>query len=261
MSYACPLCLEQAELTGESLGGYALYRCASCRHTYAPASFGREVDYDALYGGGEYLREQVEPIVSGRHAFADLPPYQAFFRRVRGSAGLLDVGCGAGRFLLAAQRHGWDACGIDVSRRAVDAARAAGLSVECADVEETLTCGRHFDVVTAFDVLEHVADPVKVLRQLGACASGGTVFVTVPNWDCALFHGTANPEWLPPVHMQFFTLASLRACAERVGLKLRGCGIVYSEPCPPGLAALRWQLRRLRGRSLHPAQLWLKASA
>jgi SAM-dependent methyltransferase len=78
-------------------------------------------------------------------------------------ARFLDVGCGNGAFLDRARRAGWDVMGVDPDPVAVQAARCRGLnvqrgSIECLDADT-------FDVITLNHVIEHVHDPVAVLRR------------------------------------------------------------------------------------------------
>jgi 2-polyprenyl-3-methyl-5-hydroxy-6-metoxy-1,4-benzoquinol methylase len=260
-AHACPLCRGPARLSVEQLAGWRLWTCPACRHTFAPDAFATLVDYDAVYAAAGYRRDQVEPVRQGRDicSFAALTPYRTFLHVLGAAHGrsVLDVGCGTGRFLLAARARGWQASGIDISEQACAVAQAAGLPVRCTDARHCAEGPARFDVVTAFDVLEHVADPVALLRDvLGLVRPGGWVFLCVPNWDCPLFHGTCEPDWLPPVHLQFFTASSLRRALQLAGPPPQRLG----EARPAGLQPLaRTLYRRLRGRPTAALQLWAVA--
>lgn len=100
---------------------------------------------------------------------------------------LLDVGCSTGSFLIDMQSiDGWSCVGIEPSRSAVLAARARGLDVHEMNMDRL---GAHvdlgvFDVITLWDVLEHLRNPVESLRQMRAMlAPGGLVVIGVPNVD------------------------------------------------------------------------------
>ena len=102
------------------------------------------------------------------------------------SGSVLDVGCGNGAFVAAAAARGYDAWGIDFSAKAIEAGRKHfGLEhLYCASTQElTERFGaRRFDVVTAFEVLEHMDDARSFIRELiGLTAPGGHVIVSVPN--------------------------------------------------------------------------------
>jgi 2-polyprenyl-3-methyl-5-hydroxy-6-metoxy-1,4-benzoquinol methylase len=272
----CPLCGRSLQPGGwggapQALDGWPLAHCPSCQHTCCPAAYAENTDYDELYAE-EYAAQQVAPLRNrARHIeLALLPPYRAFFRELGAARrrSVLDVGCGAGRFLLAARLQGWEVRGIEPAQRAVAAAQAGGLwlPVTAQTPEQVAATGAMFAVVTLFDVLEHTADPTALLRStLPLLAPGGSLFITVPNWASPLMQQAVRRDWLPPVHLQFFSAASLAACALAAApdrLAIAGSGRILSDPAPPpGLAALwlRWASRRLRGLPVHQPQLWLHA--
>ncbi|TWU47715.1 bifunctional 3-demethylubiquinone-9 3-methyltransferase/ 2-octaprenyl-6-hydroxy phenol methylase [Rubripirellula reticaptiva] len=71
----------------------------------------------------------------------------------------LDVGCADGMFIDVANANGVNVEGVELSQVAVDLARNSGLKVHCGTID-SLPEDRMFDTITAFDVLEHVLDPV-----------------------------------------------------------------------------------------------------
>jgi 2-polyprenyl-3-methyl-5-hydroxy-6-metoxy-1,4-benzoquinol methylase len=75
---------------------------------------------------------------------------------------LLDVGCAAGYFLEAARARGWDVTGLELSRYALDRARAAGLTVHGASILAPPDFPP-FDVITLWDTIEHLAEPAVAL--------------------------------------------------------------------------------------------------
>jgi len=137
---------------------------------------------------------------------------------------LLDVGCASGRFLSIAAQNGWKVAGVEPSEPFYRRARLL-----LADRAELLQCTLQeaslktapFDVITMWDVLEHVPDPVGLLvltRSL--LKDGGRLFVNVPNLDSAIAKALGK-HWpmLLPEHLNYFNRKSLRFCAERAGLR------------------------------------------
>jgi 2-polyprenyl-3-methyl-5-hydroxy-6-metoxy-1,4-benzoquinol methylase len=77
----------------------------------------------------------------------------------------LDVGCADGTFVRTALDAGVNAEGIEISEAAVASARKWSLPVACSTLEEHYPDYR-YDAITAFDVLEHLSDPVSFLRNV-----------------------------------------------------------------------------------------------
>ncbi len=126
----------------------------------------------------------------------------------------LDVGCGLGGVAVACARLGAAAWGVDVDPQWLAFARANAADqprpprIEAADLLEPGLAGRlgQFDVVTAEDVLEHVADAEAGARALaGLLRDGGVLVTTVPNGD-AVAHVRSDPH---------YALAGLTLLADR----------------------------------------------
>ncbi|MBU4346710.1 MAG: methyltransferase domain-containing protein, partial [Candidatus Omnitrophica bacterium] len=81
------------------------------------------------------------------------------------SGKLLDMGCGLGLFLKLWDPKKWELFGIDISRKAVEYAKSKGLNVKEGFLEKTDFSDKHFDVITMFYVLEHLPNPLKVLKE------------------------------------------------------------------------------------------------
>jgi SAM-dependent methyltransferase len=141
---------------------------------------------------------------------------------------LLDIGCGPGFFLKTAQERGWQAKGIEPSRQA--AAHARGLGLEIAegffDAATAPGLGR-FDAVNLNNVLEHLPDPIGLVRlAVERLDPGGLVCINVPNdfspFQLAGQKAVGAPQWwlAPPHHLNYFDFASGTRFLERLGLKV-----------------------------------------
>ena len=98
------------------------------------------------------------------------------------SSRVLDVGCGSGDIALKIQNMGYHVSGVDFSSVAIDIALKSGLQCQVADIDGGLPFGNNaFDVVWLGDVIEHVFDPIFVLKEVHrVLVNGGTLLATVP---------------------------------------------------------------------------------
>ncbi|MBI4358118.1 MAG: class I SAM-dependent methyltransferase [Candidatus Omnitrophica bacterium] len=104
------------------------------------------------------------------------------------SGRLLDVGCGVGHFLAVARTRGWNARGLDISRGAREAAgEGYGLDVQVNTLENAHFQAGEFDVITLWDVIEHIRRPVENLRAGNRLLRrGGIIAMKTPN-EAGLF--------------------------------------------------------------------------
>lgn len=161
-----------------------------------------------------------------------------------GRGRLLDVGCGGGEFLAQMRTAGWDVQGLEPDPAAAARARAAGLPVADAGLEDAELAPGSFDAITMSHVIEHLHDPVGALRICArALRRGGVLWVATPNLE-AMGHRTFGRDWIgldPPRHLVLFTRASLAAALQAAGFRRRRFLADFSAervfPCSATVAA------------------------
>lgn len=131
------------------------------------------------------------------------------------SGRLLDVGCGAGYFLDAARLAGWQVAGVELSPPAAETARTGlGLDVFTGSLHQAAFPASAFDLVTMFEVLEHMRDPGAALAEANrVLCRDGLLVIEVPN-DMDAYRGhvawAGNRWWvIPPVHLYYFNASTL----------------------------------------------------
>ncbi len=134
---------------------------------------------------------------------------------------VLDIGCGNGAWLEIARDAGWDAAGVEPDDVSREQARAHGFDVR-GTMADWLAEPESFDHVTMSHVIEHVHDPLKLLRDsLTLLRPGGGIFIDTPNID-ALGHQLYGPHWRglePPRHLILFNRTSLSEAVSRSGFQ------------------------------------------
>jgi SAM-dependent methyltransferase len=154
--------------------------------------------------------------------------------RGRSDGALLEVGCGEGWLLAAADDAGYDVRGLDFSDHGLmrfhpHLAAQVSFGDAFENLERLIDGGERFDVVAIEHVLEHVLDPEALVRRLPRLiAPGGALAVTVPN-DFSPLQRRARERGLvgrdfwvaPPQHLNYFDAAALRRFLERLGFEIR----------------------------------------
>jgi SAM-dependent methyltransferase len=176
----------------------------------------------------------------------------AFIRGFRPDGRLLDLGCAYGFFLKEADRF-FDASGIELAEDAADSCRHAGLNVLSGVADEAnMARVGELDVITLFDVIEHLPDPFATLalcrRHL---KPGGIIVITTGDFASPVAR-LAGAKWrlmTPPQHLWFLTRESLARAATPLGLALEYCD--HPTKIVP-LSLILFQLRRMLGLANAP---------
>jgi SAM-dependent methyltransferase len=219
--------------------------------------------------------ERFAPLVPGGEAFyAELMeqiPYNAGrwdFDRVRSMVGVndavADLGGGEGLFLESLGERSARSVAVDHNAAAIERFIDKGgegyvLGFDSfAQREES-----HFDVVTSFHTLEHVADPVGIGEAAARCLrSGGRAFISVPNRDRS-WREEGEPLDRPPHHVTRWAGDQLYRLASLVGLQVEG--LSFEPPdisvaraliaVERGFGRSRSRIRNLAGRTWSIASL------
>jgi 2-polyprenyl-3-methyl-5-hydroxy-6-metoxy-1,4-benzoquinol methylase len=139
----------------------------------------------------EYLKHNIHPRLNISKPFCFLLtpfkyllniPYELNYLKQLPKGKLLDVGCGSGKTLKIAQQLGWKVYGIEIDRNAVKSARRDGLEVTHASYEDLKKFNSEFDCVICSHVLEHVYQPLKLIKLISErLKPGGVLLLSLPN--------------------------------------------------------------------------------
>ena len=163
---------------------------------------------------------------------------------------VLSVGCGAGATEAELVSRGVDVVGVEINHKAAAVARARGLSVIEGDAQAVSSdlAGPSFDCLIYADVLEHLADPLSVLRD--HCAHlklGGVVIISVPNFrhyrvfNELFVRGLVRYQEagiLDRTHLRITTRRMVLEWLEQVGVQPTECEYLMSQRRERIIAAL-----------------------
>lgn len=147
----------------------------------------------------------------------------------------LDVGAGEGYALIEASRRGWEVHGVDITDHRIPEAKSDSFNFYISDILSAGFPDNHFDFIYVDSVLEHVPNPMEVLRELKRIlAKGGVIYIGVPN-ENSLFtiaqqiafnltgrsgESSRLKPFASPFHIGGFTRNSLRLAIEKSGLSI-----------------------------------------
>jgi len=245
--------------------GMQVVECASCGYAWLDPRPRQEFVarlYDRGYFAGDRFETGIgypvgwesspEVALAREHAEARLRIINE--HRVVVGARLVDIGCANGDFCQVAAGRGASVLGVDLSEDAIAVATRLhpGLSFQAGTAEELVGSGKRFDIVCAFEVIEHVTSPTAFLASLAElCDDGGVIVLSTPNYAEARRVG---PErWLgfhaSFEHLNFMTVETIGIAAAKSSLEVvdwfaTGSGL-WSPPPTSGRSGLRALLSRI----------------
>ena len=144
---------------------------------------------------------------------------------------MLDIGCGWGLALNYFKRKGLDCYGFDPAIEAVNYGIKNGLNLKHAGLDGMdVFNGKKFNVVTLFNVLEHLPDPQKSIEQIKKILlPNGILIIDVPN-EFNDFQTSGrdvhrlNDWWVaPPNHLNYFSNTSLKKLLNHLNFDVKIC--------------------------------------
>jgi len=138
----------------------------------------------------------------------------------------LDIGAGSGLFTQRIKDKGYEVIGIDYYDKAIELAQAKGIEMRKINIEEDkFPFGdEYFDLITCFEVIEHIKEPSNMLREVHrVLKKDGYFIISTPNiawWYLRLKLLFGIWGILDPDHIRFFTPKSLKECLKFFGFKV-----------------------------------------
>ena len=203
-------CLVCNNVDISSLKGFeslCLVICNKCKFVF-DKRIPTQVELDDFYK--MYSYSQLKPIPEQTKVSYNLLLDQ--FENYRKTENILDVGCGQGDFLVEAKKRGWNVYGTEFSEAAIELCQARGINMHKGELLENDLERVEFDVITSFEVIEHINNPSHFMQvAYSQLKNNGLFYCTTPNFNSILrffekgdFKMIAYPE-----HISFYTKKSI----------------------------------------------------
>lgn len=221
----CPICKSDVFTQWGQVDVYKIMTCDSCGVGITspfPTKDELSLTNTAMYK----IEERVQAYMTRKKYFEKR--YRAFLADIKklvSKGRLLDVGCNLGLFLWVAQSEGFEVTGVELNTECAEYGREHfSLTIHSSYLEELRFPDASFDVITLFDVLEHVPDIHGFLNEVRRILrNNGLLVLQSPNLGSLMADLTKSGwHWLtPPDHLYHFTPQSIQRLLQDAGFRVQ----------------------------------------
>ena len=178
--------------------------------------------YNKNYFNGGVYKNYLEEELYRRQLFST--KMKLIRKYIPGEGSVLDVGCGMGFFLMEMKNKGYHVDGLDISKYAANlASEKLNTSIFSGDLTNASLESKQFDIVTFWDVLEHLYNPVESLKEVSRIIkNNGVLVIETLNISCftAKILKEKWPLYYPPYHLYYYNYRSISRLLENTGFRI-----------------------------------------
>jgi SAM-dependent methyltransferase len=218
----CAVCGSDSRGVGEK-NGYKLYICRNCTLTFIyPVP-----DLNSVYNEGYFTGASTHMGYANYDADKEpmVPTFEKYLKRIKAltpGKKLLDVGAATGFFLAIARRFGFEVYGVEISSYAAERSRKKGIPTIAGTLEDVPNEPK-FNVLTMFDVIEHVENPLTLcVRANTLLEKDGILVINTPDIG-SVYARILGLRWnliIPPEHLFYFNNRSMKILLDKTGFEL-----------------------------------------
>lgn len=224
--YKCAVCGTEPNRERFELKGFKIVQCTNCEFVYVnprvcnedlPKMYSTNYFHNTDFGYEEYEETASLRIRNFKKWYSELEP---FVKNNPGKA--LDIGCASGHFLEILREKKWDVEGIELDTDMVKVLQDKNIPVY-GQPFETFNSNKKYDLITLFDVMEHLPDPHAAFKKLSEIiADDGVIGLITPNFNSfqRKIFGKKWFQFKPMEHIHYFTKETLERVGNEYGLKM-----------------------------------------
>ena len=214
--YKCPVCSFNKSEIYINHYNINFVRCLRCDLTYSEK---HPKNFDDFYSSEDSLKDTLNTDKTRKYRIKRFAVERIkILKKFKKRGSLLDFGCGTGWFLEEARKH-YDVMGVEYSDNLRDWLKR---KFDISTSKDGKDIKKKFDIITAFDVIEHVPDPLNFLRKLKKkLKKNGIIFVYTPNIDSLGFaYLKEKNNLLNPYHLFYFNSRSFEFLCSKANMKV-----------------------------------------
>lgn len=200
--------------------GYHYNSCKNCKLKFISPRL-IEVEIAKIYQVGFESKNVHKPVP------IDFSSYSLFFKnaeKYRANNRLLDVGCFRGDLLYGAKQKKWDVFGVEISKEAaIEGNSLYNIEIEVGSIFDAGFEDNYFDVVSLFDVIEHLTDPSSYIEEINRILRpGGLLYLDTPNFN-SINRLILGKKWSVffPWHLFYFSVDTLKLIMNKNNLLVK----------------------------------------
>jgi 2-polyprenyl-3-methyl-5-hydroxy-6-metoxy-1,4-benzoquinol methylase len=233
----CPICNSSRLKLAYDFDDFSVIKCRSCANSWRSNMYDSDKIIELYcsdeYESHPYFSYDIDAVKTlSKKRFQNYRKALNYLESIHGVGKLLDVACGSGAFISIAQSRGWSVDGVEISPALCNACKSnSGISVVNATFEEASLPYNYYDVITFWDIIEHVTDPIFCIEKARSLLKpGGLILFCTPDEDSLL----ARIGWLlykfsgasysypalalhPTYHTYFFSRSGFTKILEKQG--------------------------------------------
>lgn len=218
----CKICGSEIEKVNDK---FNLVRCYSCKLIFCENIYQQEdfeKTYSSLYShsqGYNHYQKKFERLKAGKKVPIGRIKFEVLkILSRKKNTEVMELGAGIGLVADYLQRKNYNYYGLELDRKIVKQAQEIGLNIHQGDFTTMESLNETFDTILAFEVIEHLQDLRKLFSLVHEKLKPGGYFgFTVPNYHKRKNYKNPKDNIYqsgPPIHLNFFTLASLKNIAK-----------------------------------------------